>query len=505
MRRCNGGNRAGSGDERLVRRLAAQLPKAELHAHINGCIRDATLTELCRASDDPVARRFVVPPAEERSLMQCFEMFDIIHAAVSDLDAVARVASEAVADFAADGVCYCELRTTPRADCRRGRRRRADVADSGDDQSGEGGSDSGGAESQLASRREYVAAVVQSVRDAEAAQRGEVVVRLLLSIDRAGTLEAARETVHLAAQEFGESGSGLVVGLDFSGNPHSGRFADFRSVFEEARERYGLPLTAHVGELPDHADTAATIEFGPERYGHAVAGMSPALLAALVGGDQKRSQGNAGRGGGGGGGGAVEICPTSNLRTLELPAGDYGAHPTLGYWLRGEGASSAAAAVAAATAHAPPRPHPGVCICTDDTALFGITLSDELGSVGWAYGLPPPQLAQLALGALEHAFAPESVLAPLRRRAHNRAEQLLRRQGLALLAGGGGGGDDGGGGGGGGSHGSSRGSHGCHPASAASAAAAAVASTCVWPPPLLLGPASSRGRRLEQGGGHHRL
>eukprot|EP01047_Picozoa_sp_COSAG01_P027870 COSAG01_NODE_1854_length_9053_cov_2.566499_6_plen_494_part_00 len=493
MRRRTGGNRAGGGDERLVRRLAAQLPKAELHAHINGCIRDATLTELCRASADPVARRFVVPPAEERSLMQCFEMFDIIHAAVSDLDAVARVASEAVADFAADGVCYCELRTTPRADCRRGRRRRADVADSGDDERGEGGSDSGGAESQLASRREYVAAVVQSVRDAEAAQRGAVVVRLLLSIDRAGTLEAARETVHLAAQEFGESGSGLVVGLDFSGNPHSGRFADFRSVFEEARERYGLPLTAHVGELPDHADTAATIEFGPERYGHAVAGMSPALLAALVGGDQKRSQGNAGAGGGGG---AVEICPTSNLRTLELAAGDYGAHPTLGYWLRGEGASSAAAAAAAA--HDPPRPHPGVCICTDDTALFGITLSDELGSVAWAYGLPPPQLAQLALGALEHAFAPESVLAPLRRRAHHRAAQLLRRQGLALLAGGGGGG--------GGSHGSSPGSHGCHPASAATAvAAAAAASTYMWPPPLLLGPASPRGRRLEQGGGHHRL
>jgi adenosine deaminase len=64
--------------------LCRALPKCELHAHINGCIRDSTLNELCRLSADPVARRFVVPPADDRSLMQCFEMFDIIHTAVSN-------------------------------------------------------------------------------------------------------------------------------------------------------------------------------------------------------------------------------------------------------------------------------------------------------------------------------------------------------------------------------------------------------------------------------------
>lgn len=36
------------------------LPKIELHAHINGCIRDETLNELCRACADPEVQKFVV-------------------------------------------------------------------------------------------------------------------------------------------------------------------------------------------------------------------------------------------------------------------------------------------------------------------------------------------------------------------------------------------------------------------------------------------------------------
>ena len=64
--------------------------------------------------------------------------------------------------------------------------------------------------------------------------------------------------------------------------------------------RLGLRITAHVAELPDHTDTAATIEFQPERYGHAVQ-ITPALLESMAAT-----------------GSAIEICPTSNLKTLGL-------------------------------------------------------------------------------------------------------------------------------------------------------------------------------------------
>eukprot|EP01052_Picozoa_sp_SAG31_P026198 SAG31_NODE_2357_length_5874_cov_4.759827_1_plen_359_part_00 len=344
-------------------RLAKQLPKVELHAHINGCIRDTTLNELCLQEGID----FVVPPATDRSLMQCFDMFDVIHAAVADLDAVSRVAAEAVADFAADNVCYCELRTTPRADCRR-----------------DGNTD------RLATRAEYVQAVVDGVARAQAAERS-IAARLLLSVDRSGTLAAARETVTLAA-EF--ASGGIVVGIDFSGNPNKGTFATFAPVLREARS-LGLPVTAHVAELANYPDTEATIAFGPERYGHAIQ-MTPRLLTAL-----QQSKG------------AVEICPTSNLRTLELGQ-DYAAHPTLEYWLH----------------QASDYP---LAICTDDTALFGISLSQELASVAAAFHLSHEHLAKLAMSSLDHAFASADVIGAVRASSSKQVDCVLRARSSARL------------------------------------------------------------------------
>ena len=115
--------------------------------------------------------------------------------------------------------------------------------------------------------------------------------------------------------------------------------------------------------------------------------MTPPLLAAL-----QRS------------GGAVEVCPTSNLKTLQLGQ-DCADHPTLGHWL-----SSA----------------PGLLsICTDDTALFAITLSDELAAVALAFGLSDGALAQLAMGSLEHAFADAALLHAVRQHAATVAARVL--------------------------------------------------------------------------------
>jgi adenosine deaminase len=51
----------------------------------------------------------------ERSLSECFEIFELIHALVDTAPVLKRVTREVLEDFAADGVCYVELRTTPRA------------------------------------------------------------------------------------------------------------------------------------------------------------------------------------------------------------------------------------------------------------------------------------------------------------------------------------------------------------------------------------------------------
>lgn len=69
-------------------------------------------------------------------------------------------------------------------------------------------------------------------------------VRLLLSIDRRESREAALQTVALAA-ELQDQG---VVGVDLSGNPTLGSWESWEPALREAR-RLGLKLTIHAGEV----------------------------------------------------------------------------------------------------------------------------------------------------------------------------------------------------------------------------------------------------------------
>ncbi len=56
-------------------------------------------------------------PGAERSLSDCFKLFDAIHRITTTHDAVSRVTLQVLSDFADDNVAYLELRTTPKVIC----------------------------------------------------------------------------------------------------------------------------------------------------------------------------------------------------------------------------------------------------------------------------------------------------------------------------------------------------------------------------------------------------
>lgn len=86
------------------------------------------------------------------------------------------------------------------------------------------------------------------------------------------------------------------------------------------------------------------------------------------------------------------MCPTSNKLTLHLP--DHADHPTVEAWL----ASG----------------YP-FCVCTDDSGVFSVSLSEELASVAAAHALTRSSVAALARAAFDYAFAPPEVMEPLLR------------------------------------------------------------------------------------------
>ena len=328
--------------------LMQSLPKIELHAHINGCVRDETLEQLLQESGEPPGPdAHLLLRRGQRTLEECFDIFAAIHRLTTRLEAVRRITAEVVNDFRADGVVYLELRTTPKHNAEKG-----------------------------ITKRSYCEAVLAGIGDAACGPSGgdgtgPITVRLLLSIDRRETAEAAAETVALAVEL---ARGGIVVGVDLSGNPTLGAFSTWAPALEAAR-RAGLRLSLHCGEVPNRSEVLEMLSFRPERLGHAstAANSDEELRAALVESAIP-----------------VELCLTSNVLSGTVP--DFGDHHLRD--LRAAG-------------------HP-LCLCTDDSGVFQTTLSREFALAAASFCLDGGELWSLSSGALLFIFAGAAVEAALR-------------------------------------------------------------------------------------------
>lgn len=194
-----------------------------------------------------------------------------------------------------------------------------------------------------------------------------ITVKLLLSIDRREGPDAALETVSLAAElqqqaAAGGGVGGVVVGVDLSGNPSVGRWCEWEGALVAARAA-GLKVTLHAAEVPNHDETRAMLAFGPDRLGHMCcldAGLQAALWASRV---------------------PVELCLTSNVRTQSVA--DYVSHHFREFYAQG---------------------HP-VVLCTDDSGVFGTSLSREYALAAAAFGLTRDDLWRLAERGVGYVFA----------------------------------------------------------------------------------------------------
>lgn len=326
----------------LGRQKWKSVPKAELHVHLGGTVRPETLVELATSKGQPRPR---IEPGRS-TLAECFEIFRAVHDAVCTGPDIARITREAVADFAADGVRYVELRTTPR-----------DLADG-------------------VSAAGYVDIVVDAARRAIADGALDIAVGVLVSVDRARSTAEAERNVRIAAQhapraavEGTHAGAPFagVVGVDVSGNPAAGSFGALRPALDYARDGAGLPVTVHMAECDRPAEALDILAWAPRRVGHAVFVADPAVRARMAAARVP-----------------VEVCLSSNLFSRSIPAPR--AHPFV-----------APGAVC-------PR-----CLCTDDPGVFATTLSREWAIAEALAGVPAPELLAMSRASIDYSFAPPAV------------------------------------------------------------------------------------------------
>ncbi|XP_058150039.1 N6-Methyl-AMP deaminase isoform X5 [Dasypus novemcinctus] len=216
-----------------------ELPKVELHAHLNGSISSKTMKKLIAEKPDLKIhdQMTVIDKGKKRTLEECFQMFRIIHQLTTSPEDILMVTKDVIKEFADDGVKYLELRSTPRGENTTGM-----------------------------TKKTYVESILAGIRQSKQ-ENLDIDVRYLVTIDRRGGPSEAKETIKLA-EEFFLSTEDTVLGLDFSGDPTVGQAKDFLEPFLEAK-RAGLKLALHLSEIPNREkETQILLDLLPDRIGH---------------------------------------------------------------------------------------------------------------------------------------------------------------------------------------------------------------------------------------------
>lgn len=316
-----------------------KMPKVELHRHLEGSIRLPTAFALARAAgvnlpaSSPEALRAALCVLEPMdSLEHVLAVFDLIGRLFVSEAIVERLAYEVVSDAAQDNIRLLELRYSP------------------DYMSRHAGLD----------WDRMTEALVRGVDRASAEH--DVAVGLISIVSRSLGVESARKTMAYASRW-----RSALVGFDLADDEASWPSHLFEQELSQLPS-LDLKLTVHSGEAcgPEYVwDTLRSLS--PRRLGHGVAvAADPALV------EEVRRRGVA-----------IEVCPTSNVRTRAVPS--FSAHP----------------ARALLSAGVP------ISLNTDDPGLFDVTLSSELEVAVQSMGFTIEEVQKLQLSALASSFLPE--------------------------------------------------------------------------------------------------
>ncbi|KAF6350714.1 adenosine deaminase like [Rhinolophus ferrumequinum] len=265
----------------------SELPKVELHAHLNGSISSNTMKKLIAKKPGLKIhdQMTMIDKGKKRTLEECFQMFQIIHQLTTSPEDILMVTKDVIKEFADDGVKYLELRSTPRKENATGM-----------------------------TKKTYVESVLEGIKQSKH-ENLDIDVRYLISVDRRGGPSVARETVKLA-EEFFLSTEDTVLGLDLSGDPTAGQAKDFLEPLLEAKKS-GLKLALHLSEIPNQIkETQVLLDLLPDRIGHGTFLSSEGGSLDLVNFVRKHQI-------------PLELCLTSNIKSQTVPS--YDQHH-FGFW-----------------------------------------------------------------------------------------------------------------------------------------------------------------------------
>ncbi|MFA5448395.1 MAG: adenosine deaminase [Sphaerochaeta sp.] len=331
----------------VTKEIIQQIPKVELHDHIDGGLRIPTILELARENqvslptwNEDELHALFVQGTKEKSLTLYLKPFQYTIAVMQTKKALSRVAFEAVEDLAKEHVVYAELRFAPILHI-------------------EGG----------LSLQEVVQATLDGIQ--RGTRKYRITIGLILCAMRNQDPAISRQIAELAVA-FADRG---VVGFDLAGDEIGHPPKDHLDAFEYIRKQ-NFNITIHSGEAFGVESIWQAIQIcGAHRIGHGVrlvedmsiegsrieekGSLSSFILDRRI---------------------PMEMCLTSNVGTGAVA--DYASHPFPIFF----------------------RNKYRVFLCSDNRLMSDTNLTQEMEIASKYYAMNLRDLEKITINAMKSAF-----------------------------------------------------------------------------------------------------
>jgi adenosine deaminase len=246
------------------------IPKAELHLHLDGSVRPATVLQLAKQNGVPLPsedlnklRDFLEANDNTASLVEYISFFELPIAVLQTIPALERATYELCEDLAKDNVRYAEIRYGPWLHVQRG-----------------------------LSLTDVIRAVLTGWSEGRKAfgLEGGIIATALRDMPPAQNLALAQ-----VAGRFVSEG---VIGFDLAGDEAGHPPILHQDAFRVARS-LGLKITIHAGEAAGPESVRQAIAMGAVRLGHGVRAQEDGEVVAMIKED----------------GIQLDMAPTSNAQT----------------------------------------------------------------------------------------------------------------------------------------------------------------------------------------------
>ena len=244
-----------------------EIPKVELHLHLDGSIRTSTLNSFYQKD----VTKEIIAPSKCLDLAEYLTKFALPVRYLQTEGAIEKSCYELSEDLYEDGVIYAEVRFAPL---------------------------------KLVSAFQNLEEVVLNA--IKGFEKSKIKIGIILCMMRNDSIEDNQKIIELA-EKFLNKG---VVAIDLAGDEIAYPTSSFQKLFELAQKKQ-IPFTIHAGEVGSKESIISALELNPSRLGHGIQIIKyPDLLKKIK--EQKI---------------LLEICPTSNVQTNAVL--DYQNHPIM--------------------------------------------------------------------------------------------------------------------------------------------------------------------------------